>query len=109
MNPYFRMVKIVSALMVVLLAPSAWAQSSNFTVVASGLNGPRGLKFGPDGALYVAEAGSGGGRRGFFFGQGPFPGGPHHRGVTGRGSRDLPRGPKKRGGGRISLCQSQPP
>jgi sugar lactone lactonase YvrE len=30
-------------------------------VVASGLNNPRGLNFGPDGALYVAEAGSGGG------------------------------------------------
>lgn len=30
------------------------------TVVASGLNNPRGLKFGPDGALYVAEGGLGG-------------------------------------------------
>jgi sugar lactone lactonase YvrE len=29
-------------------------------VVASNLNNPRGLNFGPDGALYVAEAGSGG-------------------------------------------------
>lgn len=32
----------------------------NATVVASGLNGPRGLAFGPDRALYVAEAGTGG-------------------------------------------------
>ncbi|MEU5865843.1 ScyD/ScyE family protein [Nonomuraea sp. NPDC047529] len=44
------------------LAPvpaSASAQAS-VTVVASKLDGPRGLAFGPDGALYVAESGSGG-------------------------------------------------
>jgi hypothetical protein len=33
---------------------------SNATVYASGLEGPRGIKFGPDGLLYVAEAGTGG-------------------------------------------------
>ena len=33
---------------------------SNVTVVATGLNNPRGLNFGPDGGLYIAEAGSGG-------------------------------------------------
>lgn len=32
----------------------------NVSVIATGLNNPRGLSFGPDGALYVAEAGSGG-------------------------------------------------
>lgn len=40
--------------------PSPAQTSSNVSVFASGLAGPRGLKFGPDGDLYVAEAGFGG-------------------------------------------------
>ncbi|HEY0803143.1 MAG TPA: ScyD/ScyE family protein [Steroidobacteraceae bacterium] len=40
--------------------PSFAQQPSTFTVIASGLEGPRGLRFGPDGELYVAEAGTGG-------------------------------------------------
>ncbi len=87
MHPLFRMVKVASALLVVLLAPSAWAQSSGFTVVAGGLNGPRGLKFGPDGALYVAEAGSGGDTSGLSCEQVPSPVGPYHGGLTARVSR----------------------
>lgn len=42
------------------LAPAAAQDSPATTVVAKGLNNPRGVQFGPDGALYVAEAGRGG-------------------------------------------------
>src|ERR1019366_3677016 len=40
--------------------PARAQLSSNVTVIASGLQAPRGLKFGPDGMLYVAEEGTGG-------------------------------------------------
>jgi hypothetical protein len=42
------------------------------TVVMSGLDNPRGLAFGPEGALYVAEAGSGGDGPCFFNSAGEF-------------------------------------
>ncbi len=42
------------------LVPSGLAQSANVSVFASGFNNPRGLKWGPDGYLYVAEGGAGG-------------------------------------------------
>src|SRR6267143_4967713 len=44
----------------VCLTQALFAQSSNVSVFATGFNNPRGLKFGPDGYLYVAEGGSGG-------------------------------------------------
>lgn len=39
---------------------SAAAVQESVEVIATGLDNPRGLNFGPDGSLYVAEAGSGG-------------------------------------------------
>jgi hypothetical protein len=41
-------------------SPVAAPLPANVTVLASGLNNPRGLVFGPDGQLYVAEGGLGG-------------------------------------------------
>lgn len=65
-------------------------------MVASGLEGPRGLRFGPDGYLYVAEAGTGGTNS--TAGQcvqvpGPPRGpGPDTGGLTGRISKISPNG-----------------
>ena len=70
------------------LAAAAFGQAS-FSVYASGLEGPRGLKFGPDGALYVAEAGHGGPTLSASFDcdQVPGPVGPYHGGPSARISK----------------------
>ena len=77
----------------ILAGGDAIAQSANITVIASGLDGPRGLKFGPDGNLYVAEAGTGG--KNSTVGtcaQVPSPVGPYTGGKTARISMIRPDG-----------------
>ena len=69
--------------------PSYAQVSSNVSVFATNLAGPRGLKFGPDGYLYVAEAGFGGNNSTTptQCTQVPSPIGPYKNGNTGRISK----------------------
>jgi hypothetical protein len=89
---------LISAFLVacaMVMAGGAAAQNSNViaTVIATGLNGPRGLKFGPDGNLYIAEAGTGGPNTTIgMCTQVPPPIGPYHGGDTARISMIRPDG-----------------
>ena len=64
MKNKFRVTKFWLLLVTVCLClvPRLSAQSENVSVYFTGLDNPRGLKFGPDGNLYVAEGGLGGTR-----------------------------------------------
>src|ERR1700761_4914493 len=55
-----KLIGTFAAAWAIVVAGGATAHTADMTVIASGLDGPRGLKFGPDGNLYVAEAGTGG-------------------------------------------------
>ena len=86
---YLSMTFLLAATMVELAPVGAVAQTpSTFTVVASKLEAPRGLRFGPDGDLYVAEAGTGGtNSTGTACEQVPSPVGPYTGGPNARISK----------------------
>jgi hypothetical protein len=67
---------------------TAFVQAADVEVFAMDLNNPRGLKFGPDGNLYVAEGGTGGTSSTVgLCDQVPAPVGPYTGGFTARISR----------------------
>ena len=51
--------RVLGAVLFVFVAGASAHEADPFTVVADGLQSPRGLTFGPGGRLYVAQAGSG--------------------------------------------------
>src|ERR1700733_10093447 len=66
---------------------------ANASIYASGLQAPRGLRFGPDGYLYVAEAGTGGSNStGSACTQVPAPVGPYKGGPNARISKISSKG-----------------
>lgn len=87
----------------------ATAQRSTVSVFASGFNNPRGLRFGPDGNLYVAEGGKGGSRS--TVGQCRqvrSPVGPYSGGYTGRISMVSPDGKRHTFASGLPSTQTSP-
>src|ERR1700722_14985735 len=79
---------LLAGVIALAFAPALLAQTSAPTVFARGFNNPRGLKFGPDGNLYVAEGGAGGTLSTVgTCTQVPSPVGPYTGGYTGRISK----------------------
>ena len=82
----------LTAISMILVASSTQALASKVTVLASGLNSPRGLAFGKDGFLYVAEGGSGGSQSTVGLCPQVPAAGPYTGGFTARISKISPRG-----------------
>jgi hypothetical protein len=84
------------------------ARSASVSVFAAGLNNPRGLKFGPDGYLYVAEGGTGGSLS--TVGQCPQvpTAGPYTGGFTSRISKISPDGARSTVVENLPSSQTQP-
>jgi hypothetical protein len=90
-------------------APPPCTPSANVSIVATGLNNPRGLKFGPDGTLYVAEGGSGGpASTGGLCEQVPPAVGPYTGGLTARISTIGPGGVLTTVADNLPSSQTQP-
>lgn len=92
------------------LVPGLSAQSANVTVFATGLNNPRGLKFGPKGVnLFVAEGGTGGTRSTIGKCEQAAPGpGPYTGGFTARISKISPKGVRTTVADHLPSSQTSP-
>ncbi len=60
MNPMKAFALMLCVVALCVTRPLITAAASTWQVVVSGLDNPRGLAFGPEGALYIAQAGRGG-------------------------------------------------